>query len=354
VDSAGIYVSDDARNMVYLMTPGGALQTVAGSYASPLGLAVDSHATIYIADSRNAVIREVSASGAFSTLAGVPPSVGSTDGPASQAEFYFPAGIVRDSQGNLFITDANNNTIREITAGGVVSTFADEANATPFYRDATGTAARFFGPEGITIDAADNLYITDSGNGVIRKVTPGAVVTTIAGNNPNIAVGNCSSADGTGKAAGFCLPDGIVLDGAGNLYVADTNNNTIRKITPGGVVTTFAGSTGMAGSADGIGAAARFNSPGGLAIDGAGNLYLADSANHTIRKITPGAAVTTLAGTPGVAGSHDGTGSAATFSHPIGVALDAAGNLYVTGGAATSMGAAAPSGRSPRAGWSRR
>jgi sugar lactone lactonase YvrE len=324
VDSSGIYVSDFARDKVFLITPSGTLQTVAGSYNDPSGLAITPDGTLYVSDGVNSVIREVSPSGAFSTFAGALPSNGSADGPAAQARFSFPVGIVRDSHGNLFIADTGNFTIREISPGGTVSTFAGRAGANACL-DGIGGAARFCGPTDIAIDVADNLYVVDSN--LIRKVTPAAVVTTFAGNPSDKP---CVSVDGTGEAASFCLPDGIALDSAGNLYVAD--NDTIRKITPAAVVTTFAGTAGVAGSVDGVGSAARFHGPAGLAVDSAGNIYVADNMNSTIRKITPGASVTTFAGTAGVSGSHDGTGSAATFVAPGGVTIDSAGNLYVTDG----------------------
>jgi secreted PhoX family phosphatase len=133
------------------------------------------------------------------------------------------------------------------------------------------------------------------------------------------------SADGTGSAARFSYPKGVAVDGSGNVYVADYNNDTIRKVTPAGVVTTLAGSPGVIGSADGTGSAAQFNSPQGVAVDGSGNVYVADSGNSTIRKVTPAGVVTTLAGSAGVNGSADGTGSAARFNSPAGVAVDGSG-----------------------------
>jgi sugar lactone lactonase YvrE len=147
-------------------------------------------------------------------------------------------------------------------------------------------------------------------------------ITTLAG----VPIG---SADGTGSAARFNYPDGVASDSSGNLYVADTGNNTIRKITPAGVVTTLAGTPGIIGSADGTGSHAQFNGPWSVAVDGSGNVYVADTGNNTIRKITSAGVVTTLAGTAGVTGSADGTGGAASFSAPSGVAADSSGNVYV-------------------------
>ena len=169
------------------------------------------------------------------------------------------------------------------------------------------------------MDSSGNVYVADFGNDTIRKITiPGAVVTTLAGQ----AAGS-GSVDGTGTAARFSSPIFVALDDAGNVYVGDVGNNTIRKITvPGGVVTTVAGSAPHAGSADGTGSAALFNGPSGLAVDSSGTIYVADAFNNTIRKITSAGVVTTFAGTAGVTGSADGTGSAAQFNNPKSVALD--------------------------------
>ena len=155
-------------------------------------------------------------------------------------------------------------------------------------------------------------------------VQAAVVVTTLAGSAPA-----SGSADGTGSAARFNKPGGVAVDSSGNVYVADRNNHTIRKVTPGGLVTTLAGSAGVGGSADGIGSAAEFYYPSGVAVDSSGNVYVADANNYTIRKVTPSGVVTTLAGSAGLNGSANGTGSAARFSYPNGVAVDSSGNVYV-------------------------
>src|SRR6202142_3898839 len=169
--------------------------------------------------------------------------------------------------------------------------------------DGTGSAARFNHPYGLAVDSSGNVYVADRANAVIRKITPAGVVTTIAGR-----AGVPGSVDGNGTAALFNNPSGVAVDGTGNLYVADTGNDTIRKITPGGTSSIFAGSAGGVGSADGTGATVQFNSPNGIAIDGSGNLYVADSGNNTIRKITSGGVSSTLAGSPGAPGFTDGHG----------------------------------------------
>jgi hypothetical protein len=184
----------------------------------------------------------------------------------------------------------------------------------------------FYQPVGIAIDATGNLYVGDYFNNAIRKVTQAGVVTTLAGS------GAIGSDDGTGSAASFSGPKGVAVDGAGIIYVADSGNNTIRKVTPAGVVTTLAGTAGATGSADGTGSAAQFSNPSGVAADAVGNVYVADSYNEIIRKVTAAGVVTTLAGLSGIEGSADGRGSDAHFAGPVGIALDNAGNVYVADG----------------------
>ena len=259
----------------------------------------------------------------FGTFAGLAGSVGSADGTGSAARFYFPSGIAVSTAGNLFVVDQQNHTIRKATSAGVVTTLAGTTGVTGS-ADGTGSAARFYNPFAIAIDTAENVFVADTYNHTIRKVTSAGVVTTLAG-----SAGDIGSANGTGSAARFNFPFGIAIDTAGNLFVADTENSTIRKVTSAGVVTTLAGSAGASGSADGTGSAARFDDPTGVYADTAGNVFVADTGNHTIRKVTSAGVVTTLAGTPDVTGSADGTGSAARFFNPHGIAESTAGNLFV-------------------------
>jgi sugar lactone lactonase YvrE len=338
-DSAGnMYVADRYNYTIRKITSAGVVTTLAGtagssgsadgtgaaaSFASPKGITTDSAGNVYVADANNHTIRKITSAGVVTTLAGTVGSYGSADGTGAAASFNYPQGITTDSAGNLYVADTSNSIIRKITSAGVVSTFAGAVWATGS-ADGTGAAASFNNTFGTATDSAGNVYVADSGNHTIRKITSAGVVTTLAGlaNNPG-------SADGTGAAASFNYPQGITTDSAGNVYVADYYNHTIRKITSAGVVTTLAGTARSYGSADGTGAAARFNYPGGLATDSAGNVYVADTENHTIRKITSAGVVTTLAGTVGSSDSADGTGAAASFSYPYGLATDSAGNVYV-------------------------
>jgi streptogramin lyase len=259
----------------------------------------------------------------FTTFAGTAGVVGSANGTGSAAEFSSPSGIVVDAADNLFVADTGNHTIRKITPAGVVSTFAGLAGVSGS-ADGTGSAARFNSPFGLTLDAAGNIFVADSDNDTIRKITPDKVVTTVAG-----LAGVTGSADGVGASARFNGPRGVAVDNSGNIFVADTFNDTIRKITPAGSVSTFAGLAGTPGSSNGTGSAARFSEPRGIAVDTAGKVYVADSVNDTIRVITPGALVSTLAGLAGVNGSADATGSAARFFGPVGITVGDTGNVFV-------------------------
>lgn len=247
-------------------------------------------------------------------------SPGSANGTGTFANFNNPYNAAIDNNKNLFIADYYNNLIRKITTpGAVVTTFA--GNGSSGWADGTGTSASFNRPGGVTCDALGNVYVGDQDNNLIRKITPGGVVTTYAGN------GSIGSANGPSSSASFSSPAGVVLDKAGDLFVADRNNNVIRKITPAGMVSTFAGS-GIIGAINGTGTAARFSNPTGLAIDAADNIYVADQNNNLIRKITPAGEVTTYAGT-GVQGTNDGPANAATFTRPFSLCVDISGDLYV-------------------------
>jgi hypothetical protein len=235
-------------------------------------------------------------------------------------------GVTADSANNIYVADPTNSVIRKFTPQGVMSVLAGSMIAQGG-ADGTGSAARFQQPEKIAADNLGNLYVADNGNSTIRKITPSGVVSTFAG-----TAGMSGSADGTGAAAQFMYPSAVATDAAGDVFVADAGNKTIRKITPSGVVSTFAGTAGTFGSADGTGAAAQFGSIRGVATDSAGNVYVADEWFCTVRKITPVGVVSTLAGTPGNCVSKDGVGTAAGFAFPEDVATDSAGNVYVADG----------------------
>ena len=305
-------------------------------------VAIDNSGSLYVADFGNSSVRRiVIATQEVSTLAGSTNVFGSADGKGSAALFGSAAGIVIDGTGsNLYLADNergeglnSGDTIRRIVVeAGEVSTLAGMAGFEGF-DDGIGSSARFFLPIGIAVDnTAGNLYVTDSSNGTIRKIVIATQeVSTFAG-NVNVFRG---SADGIGSAAQFNAPHGIAIDNTGsNLYVADFGNGTIRKIVIATQeVSTIAGSAVAGGSTDGIGAAARFGSPNGIAIDSTGsNLYVVDSGNNTIRKIVIATQeVSTIAGIPGPGGFTDDAGAAAKFSTPVGITIDSSNtNLYVT------------------------
>ena len=280
----------------------------------PQAMIKDASGNLYITDSNNNAIRMISPSGAVTTFAGsTTGQSGNTDGTGTSALFSYPDGIAIDKAGNLFVADYNNNAIRKITSGGVVTTFYST----------TGT----FGPGGICFDTSGDLIVTAQDASQVVKITPAGLATTIAGNTPGYV-------NGTGTAALFNESSDVKADTLGNLYVADFLNNAIRKINPAGVVTTFAGSdvTGnMAGYADGVGTAAVFNNPTGLAIGPGRVIYVADIYNNDIRKIMPDGTVTLVAGSTAQApGYADGTGTAARFNLPANMYIDDNGIGYIS------------------------
>src|ERR1035437_9029748 len=225
----------------------------------------------------------------FVTIAGTAGNSGGNNGTNSIAQFHWPEGITVDTNGNLYVVDNYENTIRKVAPVGtnwVVTTIAGTAGNNGS-ADGTNSAAQFYEPASIAMDSLGQLYVADGGNNTIRKVTPVGtnwVVSTIAG-----TAGSGGSADGTNGSARFNYPSGITVDTNGNLYVADSGNNTIRKLTPVGtnwVVTTIAGQVGNRGSSDGTNFAAQFYGPSSITMDGPGNLYVADSGYNTIRKLT--------------------------------------------------------------------
>ena len=290
----------------------------AAQFRYPYGVVVDASGNVYVADYNNHRIRRITPAGVVSTFAGSG-TEGFANGTGASAQFNSPVGIALDASGNMYVADSDNHRIRKITPAGAVTTLA--GSGTYGFADGTGASAQFKCPHGVAVDASGNVYVADRYNHCIRKITPAGAVTTLAGS------GTEGFADGTSVAAQFKHPYGVAVDASGNVYVADTNNDRIRKITPAGAVTTLAGGNNS-GFADGVGAAARFTTPTGITIDAAGNLYVAEYNNQRIRRITPAGAVTTLAGS-GTHGFADGTGATAQFYSPFSVALDASGNIYV-------------------------
>ena len=275
------------------------------SFFSPRGIAIGSNGNLYVADLYNHRIRKITPTGVVSTIAGS--SAGYADGEGTVAKFNRPYGIAVDSSDNLYVADNKNHKIRKITPTGMVSTIAGTSGG---YADGPGTTvAKFNMPRGVTVDSSGTVYVTDTGNNRVCRITPTGLVQTITNYSNGITY----------------RPDGIAIDSNGNLYVADDANNIICKITPTGVVSTIAGSS--AGYADGQGTNASFLNPVGIAVDSSDNLYVADVLNNRIRKITSTGVVSTIAGSS--QGYTDGQGTVAKFNNPSGIAVDSSGNLYV-------------------------
>jgi len=295
-------------------------------FSYPIGIAIDPRGNLLVADFFNHTIRKVTPTGGVSTLAGMAGTAGSGDGVGANARFRSPQRFAVDRSGNACVTDYNNHTILKITPAGLVSTLAGQAGIIGS-TDGSAALARFNGPDGIAVGPDGTILLVDSGNNTIRRITPAGMVSTLAGQ-----AGARGSLDGPGARARFNRPVGVALGARGLVYFTDAGNNTIRVINPSGEVSTLAGRPGVAGSADGLTTNARFNFPSGVAVDGEDNLYVTDRDNDTIRKITSRGEVTTIGGLAGSAGSSDGAGPVARFSGPDGAALDTQGNIYVTDG----------------------
>jgi kumamolisin len=289
-------------------------------FSYPSGIAIDSSGDLYIADTNNNCIREVTPAGVVTTPYGSTSGRhGGTNGTGNSARFYFPNAIVADGSNNLYVADIGNNSIRKITASTrAVSTFATGFNA----------------PNGIAIDSSGNLYVADSGNNVIKKITSGGSVSILAG-----ASGTAGYVNGSGAAAEFNNPASVAVDSQGNVYVADYGNDVIRKITSAGEVTLFAGQPGMAGYVDGVTGNSAFNAPNGVAVDGSNNVYVMDSltpaigstasGNNLLRRISTAGVVSTIAGQAGATGSASGTGTAAQFYSLQSATFNSAGEIIL-------------------------
>jgi streptogramin lyase len=261
----------------------------------------------------------------ISGITGPPPTAvnGFVDGTLATAQYDQPFGVAVDPAGNVYVADVENNAIRKIDTAGNVTTLAGLGPLMEGFADGDASTALFFSPRGVAVDSTGNVYVADGNNQAIRKIDTAGNTTTIA--NTAGAVG---FVDGDPATARFFNPVGLAVDAAGNVYVCDQQNHAIRKIDPAGNTTTIANTSGTFGFADGDAATARFSQPSGLCLDGSGNIYVADTANDAIRKIDSSGMTTTLLG--GVQGFVDGAATAARFDSPSGIAIDAAGNLYVS------------------------
>jgi sugar lactone lactonase YvrE len=289
-------------------------------FLDPEAVAVDANGTVYIGDTSSETVRKITSAGVVTTIADRNTFANASGGSVTSAQGFSPMGLALDASGNLYV--AGIHYIFKITGAGTVTMIAGAGG----YGSADGptSTAQFSGLKAIAVDAGGDIYVADATFDTIRKVSAtDNTVSTFAGTPRKYGF-----TDGAGTVALFNNPTGLAIDADGNLYVADTGNFTIRKITSAGVVSTLAGSHGNVGSADGTGTAALFYAPTGIAIDSGGNLYVS-VANNTIRKVTGAGIVTTLAGTPNVTGSADGTGPQAQFSLPLGIGVDGAGDVFI-------------------------
>jgi streptogramin lyase len=340
VDKDGnAYVTDTGNHCIRKITPALVVTTLAGvpgasghkdgagktaQFADPKGITVDNSGNLYVCDAGNHCIRKISSAGIVTTIAGIPGDAGLENGPGTQAQFDTPIGIGLNKDGSLYVSDFGNNRIRLVSTKFVVSTFAGtgEPGDTEKYLDGPGAFARFNGPQGIVVDDAKDIYVAEEGNHSVRKLVLEPVVTTEFGSTTP------GSSDEPLVLAGFKLPHGIAYDGVDTFYIADSGNHTIRVAKKNGAVSTLAGKAGSSGDDDGKGDDARFDTPRAVACDKKGNVWVADEGNHRIRKIAPDGTVTTVAGS-GEVGFADGKGTAAKFNTPRGLALGLDGELYV-------------------------
>jgi sugar lactone lactonase YvrE len=308
-------------------------------FPHPTSIAADGAGNLLVGDPSQQTIQRINSASQVALLAGATGLAGSADGAGAAARFNQPGGIVVAADGTVTVADTANATLRRITAAGAVTTWVGSATNRG-NNDGTGSAATFSSPRGLALGSDGAVYVADAMNHTIRRVSSSAAVATFAG-----TAGAAGAADGSGATVRFNFPTDVALDSSGNLYVADTTNNTIRRVTPVGVVTTLAGLAGVSGADDGWGAHALFNRPGGLALDAGGNLYVADTGNSTIRRITPAGVVSTFAGLPGVAGLRDGRGSGAYFNQPEAITVGPGGDLYVADTGNATIRRIAPDGQ---------
>jgi uncharacterized protein (TIGR03437 family) len=390
-----LFIASGNFGIVRKVSPNGIISTVAGGGSAPVtngaqatsvtlfnptGLAIDASGNLFISDTGNNSIREVSPAGFITTIAGTgTPGFSGDGGPATAAQLDAPGGLVFDAAGNLIVADSLNNRIRKISGGGVITTIAGggtvypgnavQATQASLFRplavtiDSVGnlyvaagwiqkiatdgtisilagngtynfsgdggaaTMAQLWEPQDVAIDSSGNVFISDQANFVVRRVDTQGTITTVAGN------GTCGNPGDGGAAilASLCYPAGLAIDSAGNLYIADSTNNRIRRVSLGGTISTVAGNGDQGFSGDGGPAAsATLNNPLGVAVDGAGNLFIADYANNRVRKVSTTGIITTVAGTGAFGFSGDGgQATSAQLAAPWFSVLDQAGNLFI-------------------------
>jgi uncharacterized protein (TIGR03437 family) len=325
IDAKSLDISTVAGNGTPGFTGDGSTATNA-EMNSPTGVAVDSAGNLYIADSLNCRIRKVASGGNISTLAGNGTLSYSGDGgAASKAQLNTPQGVAADAAGNLYLSDTLNNVVRKVSPNGIISNYAGNGGVGSSGDGSAATSAQLNGPQGLAVDASGNLFIADTLNAKVRKVSASGVISTVAGSGTPGYGGDGAAA----TSAQLNLPIGVAVDGNNNLYIADFGNSRVRKVSANNI-STVAGNGSFGYSGDGGQAVkAQLNGPQGVAVDAAGNLYIADTENNRIREVTPGGLIATVAGN-GIAG-YSGDGGQATSAqvgNPVGLAVDAAGDIF--------------------------
>ena len=344
-DSAeNLFIADMNNNRIRRLAPDGTIRTIAGSGArgfagdggpatsaqlnSPYRVSVDDDGNLFIADMNNNRVRRVTAAGTISTVGGNGTGgYGGDGGPATGAQLNTPYGVGVDAAGNVYVADYSNNRLRKVSPTGTITTLAGTGIAGFSGDGGPSTNAQIRLPADVAVDGAGNVFFTDSTNYRVRRISAAGVISTVAGRGTP----GFSGDGGAAANAQFNPPAGLAIDANGNLFIADQFNHRIRKITPSGTISTFAG-TGTAGFSgdDGPATGARLNSPFGVAVDSLGNVFIADSSNHRIRKVAPTGTITTAAGIGNAGFSGDGgAAAAAQLNNPLGIAVDAAGNLYI-------------------------
>ncbi len=340
-DAAGnTYFASPILNAVFRTDPAGVVTFFAGTSESgysgdggpalsaqlnnPNGVAVDTTGNVYIADSGNLRIRKVNSGGVITTVAGNGQCCyGGDGGAAISAQMNYVSAVTVDASGNLYFADVYNQRVREVNSAGIITTVAGNGTAGYSGDGGAATSAELQYPYGLTVDGTGNLYISDTDNQRVRKVSTSGIITTVAGN------GNCcySGDGGQATSAQLAYPDGVIVDAGGNLYIADTSDKRIRKVNPAGTITTVAGDGSYGFSGDGGAAtSAELSSPEGMAEDASGNLYITDTGNQRIRKVSASGTITTAVGG---AINDGGPGVFGLLNQPAGVARDSAGNTYI-------------------------
>lgn len=337
-DSSGnLYIADRHNNRIRMVNSAGVISTLTGS-SLPGGVAVDPSGNVFIADSGNNRIRMVTPAGVISIVAGNGTAGFSGDGgPATAAQLVLPVDVSVDAGGNVFVADQGNYRIRAVNSAGIINTVAGVSD-----EGRSAMSAQFFFPNSIAADRNGDLFIADSDIHRIRKITPDGLLITVAGNGTPGSSGDGGSA----TSAQLYYPAGITVDNAGNLYIADTRNQRVRKVTPDGIITTVAGNGGGNGDGDGVPALqAQLVEPGSVAVDAAGNVFIAETGGHRIRKVDTAGIITTVAGNRTMGFSGDGGPAAsAQLAFPAGVAVDGSGNVFIADSANNRIRIVTPNG----------